>query len=112
MFKKNTALGINEIICEDLLKNKSDFKIIDVRRDEEFTGELGHIEGAELRTLGPDLMDYLNHENKKLQITFVCRSGGRSAQATQMAQDLGFTKVSNMIGGMLEWNRLDLPKSL
>lgn len=111
MFRKNDNLGIQEILCEDLLKNKSQFKIIDVRNEDEFVGELGHIDGAELVTLGPDLMDYLNEANNKdVQHAFVCRSGGRSGQATMMAQDLGFSNVSNMIGGMMEWNRLNLPK--
>lgn len=111
MFVKNPTLGIQEIKCEDLLKNQDDFTIIDVRRDDEFDGELGHIEGAELQTLGPDLMEFLAGHDKNDQIAFVCRSGGRSGQATQMAQDMGFTKVSNMTGGMLEWNRLELPKA-
>lgn len=110
MFKKNSALGIEEITCEDLLKNKSQFKLVDVRRDDEFDGELGHIDGAVLKTLGPELMDYLSSENKNTQIAFICRSGGRSGNATAVALDLGFSKVYNMIGGMLEWNRLNLPK--
>lgn len=110
MFIKNSQLGIDEIKCEELLKHKSEFKILDVRRADEFVGELGHIDGAELVTLGPDLIESLQSLDKKLQVAFVCRSGGRSGQATQMAQDMGFSKVSNMIGGMLEWNRLGLPK--
>ncbi len=110
MFTKNSILGIDEIKCEDLLKNKTKFKIIDVRRDDEFSGELGHIEDAVLKTLGEDLHSYLQNEDKSTQISFVCRSGGRSGQATQMAKDLGFSNVSNVIGGMLEWNRLGLPK--
>ncbi len=110
MFIKNQALGIQEIKCETLLQHHDEFKIVDVRRDDEFLGELGHIEGAELKTLGPDLMEYLASEDKNLQIAFVCRSGGRSGQATQVASDMGFKNVSNMIGGMLEWNRLNLPK--
>jgi rhodanese-related sulfurtransferase len=110
MFIKNQQLGIDEIQCDVLLKNKSDFKILDVRRADEFIGELGHIDGAELVTLGPDLMETLQDMDKQTQVAFVCRSGGRSGQATQIAQDMGFKKVSNMIGGMLEWNRLNLPK--
>lgn len=109
MFKMNSSLGIKEIVCEDLKNNLNDFKIIDVRRDDEFTGELGHIQGAELKTLGPELMNYLGNESKSKQIVFVCRSGGRSGQATAIAQDQGFTNVSNMIGGMLEWNRQNYP---
>lgn len=109
MLKKNQTLGIDEILCEDLYQHKSEFKLIDVRREDEYSGELGHIEKAELKTLGPDLVEYLNSEDKNLKIAFICRSGGRSGNATQMAKDMGFAKVCNMIGGMLEWNRLNLP---
>jgi rhodanese-related sulfurtransferase len=109
MFIKNNSLGIQEITCELLLENKNKFKLIDVRRPDEFNAELSHIEGAQLKTLGPDLMEYLNSEDKNIQIAFICRSGGRSGNATAIAQDLGFKNVSNMIGGMLEWNRLGLP---
>lgn len=109
MFIKNNSFGIQEITCESLLENKSQFKLIDVRRPDEFNAELSHISGAELKTLGPELMDYLNSEDKNKQIAFICRSGGRSGNATVIAQDMGFKNVSNMIGGMLEWNRLGLP---
>lgn len=85
------------------------FKIIDVRTAEEFTGELGHIQGATLKTLGPDLINYLNTLNKSEQIIFVCKSGGRSGQATQYAASLGFTKPVNMTGGMTLWNMHKLP---
>ena len=36
-------------------------------------------------------------------IVAVCRAGGRSAQATIILQQAGFTKVANLPGGMLRW---------
>ena len=78
--------------------------IIDVRRPDEFSGELGHIKTARLVTLGPDLEAFLETADKSKEIVFVCRSGGRSGRATEMAQALGFFKCMNMEGGMLLWN--------
>jgi len=80
------------------------FRLVDVRRTEEFTGELGHIPGAELATLGDELVDFLEDCDPHEEIVFVCRSGGRSGQATNFSLELGFTRTSNMVGGMLAWN--------
>jgi len=85
------------------------FELIDVRRIDEYTGELGHIEKAKLFTLGPDLEQFLNTADKNLPILFICRSGARSAGATMRAMELGFKEVYNMEGGMIFWNDLKLP---
>lgn len=109
MFQKNGELSIEEISCEDLKNNKDIFYLIDVRTDEEYVGELGHIQGAELATLGPDLEAKLKKLSPDKNYVFICRVGGRSAQATSQALALGLTKSYNMIGGMMEWNRLNYP---
>ncbi|MBC7753092.1 MAG: rhodanese-like domain-containing protein, partial [Moraxellaceae bacterium] len=57
----------------------------------------------------PDLIEFLNSENKDQEIVFVCRSGGRSGSATFESGRLGFKKTMNMTGGMLSWNALKLP---
>lgn len=36
-------------------------------------------------------------------VVFVCRSGRRSARATRTLEDMGFTRVASMTGGMLGW---------
>lgn len=106
MFVTNESLGIQEISCADLKDHQSDFVLIDVRTPEEYTGELGHIKGAQLVTLGPELEDKINTlSDDGTSYVFVCRSGGRSGQATAFAKSVGLSKVYNMIGGMLEWNR-------
>jgi sulfur dioxygenase len=86
-----------------------DFLVVDVRRPDEFNGELGHVKGAKLVTLGPDLMRFLNDTDHSKEIVFICRSGGRSGQATNLSRDAGFTKTVNMTGGMIRWNELGFP---
>lgn len=79
-------------------------RLIDVRRPDEFNGELGHIQGAELVTLGPDLTSLLEKGDRSDEIVFVCRSGARSGQATTESMKLGYKFTVNMVGGMLRWN--------
>jgi rhodanese-related sulfurtransferase len=105
------TLSINEENATDMdpLAELKPFQLIDVRRPDEFNGELGHIPGAELVTLGEQLEKKLNVMDKKTKIIFICRSGARSGHATLMAQELGFDSVYNLEGGMIHWNNLDLP---
>ncbi len=85
------------------------FKIIDVRRADEFNAELGHIDGAELITVDDEFARRMEQLPKDQAYLFVCRSGGRSARAARIAVDLKFTSVTNLVGGMLKWNELHLP---
>lgn len=102
--------GIPETTCEQVrVQMNTQVRLIDVRMPDEFNGELGHIDGAELVTLGPQLVSFLNGEDKNQEIVFVCRSGGRSGAATAESLIRGFTKTSNLIGGMIQWNRLGFP---
>lgn len=99
---------VQDIEPQEVLELKTQVKLIDVRQPEEYTGELGHISGAELLALGT-LPEHINQLPKEQTIVFVCRSGGRSAQATAFAKSQGFTEVYNMLGGMLLWNEKQLP---
>ncbi|MES2768854.1 MAG: rhodanese-like domain-containing protein [Bdellovibrionota bacterium] len=102
--------GVPEVGVEGVFKTLGQVKLIDVRRPDEFNNELGHINGAELVTLGLELTEYLKgHKNKDQEIIFICRSGKRSEAATLEAQQLGFKTVANMIGGMILWNEKTFP---
>ncbi|HMJ50614.1 MAG TPA: MBL fold metallo-hydrolase [Polyangiaceae bacterium] len=84
--------------------------LLDVREPEEFTGELGHIEGALLVPL-----DALEHRLPKLagyverDVVVVCRAGARSASAGAILCRAGFKRVINLDGGMLAWASAGLP---
>lgn len=101
--------GAPEITAQELKKHLSElssgkFRLIDVRRPDEYTGELGHIEGAELVTLETDLENTLPRWEPEDTYVFVCRSGKRSTDATLFALQKGFKNVFNLEGGMIGWN--------
>jgi rhodanese-related sulfurtransferase len=105
--------GIWEItpqaLFEKIEENEKTFRVVDVRRPDEFNAELGHIKGAELVTLENEFKGAIESWNPKDTIVFVCRSGNRSGKATAYAQAKGFAEVFNMEGGMILWNALGLP---
>lgn len=85
------------------LKNEKKAVVIDVRTPAEW--QQGVIAGADL------FIDY-NGANFKQQIakldkskTYIiyCRSGGRSAGASQVMSEAGFKNVINMQGGISSW---------
>jgi hydroxyacylglutathione hydrolase len=105
--------GVPTVSGEELNKSmqaadwpKREILLLDVRRPDEFTGELKHIEGAQLFTLGADLTAFLETRSQDEEIIFICRSGVRSAQATMLSRELGFQNTYNLGGGMLRWNAL------
>lgn len=106
--------GIPEVTVEDVFANtnavsSNKLRLIDVRRPDEFNGELGHIAGAELVTLGEELNQFLEKADRSEEIVFVCRSGGRSGQATADSIKLGYKFTANMVGGMIRWNEKKQP---
>lgn len=93
---------MNEITAKEVqqrLENGEILNLIDVREVEEV--QSGHIPGITNIPLG--LLEFRTHElDKTKPYIMVCRSGGRSGQATQYLQSQGFN-VTNMTGGMLSW---------
>ena len=94
--------GIWEIDPHGLEEQTRAVQILDVREPEEFTGPLGHIRGALLIPLG-ELADRSSELARDRPIVAVCRAGSRSAQATVILREAGFTNVANLSGGMLRW---------
>ncbi len=95
--------GVFDISPDELLKNKDQVEMVDVRRPDELEGELGHIAGIKHIVLD-QLPQRLGEIDKTKTVVFVCRSGGRSAQATNFATGNGLTNVFNLKGGMILWN--------
>lgn len=89
-------------------ENKSSVRLIDVRTPEEWSGPLGHLDGAELVPLGSVLGSATSWDRNSAVVLY-CRSGGRSDAAAIELEKLGFRKVASMSGGMLQWNALGLP---
>ena len=85
-----------------------DALVLDVREDKEFAA--GHIPKAKHIPLG-QLAGRINEldkfKNKPVLVT--CRSGQRSARACGMLKKAGFETVYNQAGGIIAWERANLP---
>lgn len=75
--------------------------IFDVREEHEF--DEFNI-GATLIPLGelPDRLDEIE-QFKDEELIIHCRSGARSGRAKDFLEMQGFTKVRNLLGGMIAW---------
>jgi len=105
--------GIRQVSALELdarLKAGNAPVIIDVREQEEYRDELGHLGGSRLIPLRvlPSKVAELD-DLKGSEIVVVCRAGVRSTTAAAILTALGFENVSNLKGGMLEWNEAGLP---
>ena len=94
----------------DRLKGDSAPIVVDVRRPDKFYGELGHLRGARNIPLA-ELQQRLAEltEFKERELTLVCRTQMRSAQAAAILKRAGFRDVRVLRGGLEQWNRDDLP---
>jgi len=92
------------------LNSVTPFLLLDVREPEEFTGELGHIPGSVLIPLKelPVRVSEIEPYKEK-DVVVICRAGVRSTTASAILTGLGFEHVSNLKGGMIDWNDQRLP---
>jgi rhodanese-related sulfurtransferase len=102
------ALGYREAPPELVVPHRGKVHMVDVREPDEFIGELGHVEGAELVPLA-GLETAAAAWNKEEELILLCRSGARSGRGAAALTRMGFTKVVNMSGGMLAVHAARLP---
>jgi rhodanese-related sulfurtransferase len=74
--------------------------LLDVREQAEW--DEYQIPGATLIPLG-ELAERVDELPKDEEIVVVCRSGNRSQEGRDILLRAGFSKVSSMAGGMIEW---------
>lgn len=75
-------------------------RFVDVREPEEYRAE--HIAEAELRPQRT-LADAAAGWSRSAPLVLVCHSGNRSARAAAELAQLGFERVMNLQGGLLDW---------
>ncbi len=105
---------ITEVSVDDFENSRlDDAVVIDVREPNEH--QEGHIPGsvniprgvleAEVDT-SPEMGGKIAPElqNPERAIYLYCRTGGRSALAADALQQMGFTNVLSLAGGMLAWS--------
>jgi phage shock protein E len=82
--------------------------VLDIRTPDEFAQ--GTIEGAvNIDFYDTAFADQLDSLDKDAHYVVFCRSGNRSGQAMGTFADLGFTDVTEIDGGIVNWYQSGLP---
>lgn len=100
--------GYPEWTVDEVHRSLGKIRLVDVREPDEYVGELGHIDGAELVPVAgveSASAGWSKHE----KVVLVCRSGARSGRAAALLAAKGFAEPINMAGGMIAWNGRGLP---
>jgi rhodanese-related sulfurtransferase len=107
----NIYKRLSAIKCDSLIKaneTNPNFVILDVRTPGEWSGY--HIMGSINRSTGdPNFQQQLEALPKHKIFLLHCQSGSRSAGAFTKMQNLGFSEVYEMIGGISSWRNAELP---
>lgn len=96
--------------AKKMIDSKDYGVILDVRTVVEYTGDLGHIDGAilipvqELKERTGEIVKY-----KDAKVLVICHSGVRSRKASDILLQKGFSKVYNITDGMAGWNSQKYP---
>ena len=95
--------------ARDMIDRDSNTVLLDVRTEEEYNSEIGHLAGARLIPV-QELENRLAELEpwKARTIVVYCRSGNRSGRAAALLREHGFSAL-NMVGGILRWNKLEYP---
>ncbi len=94
--------GVWQVDASWLMDHKSEVQLIDVRPIEEIRAGIGTVEGVVLASAENVVEAAAELADGRPQIV-ICRSGGRSAQATAKLSKAGVERVANLQGGALAW---------
>lgn len=104
--KEGTVININAKELNSALNAK--MQLVDVRTPNEYKS--GHITNAiNINYYDQDFSTQISKLNKSKPIYVYCRSGVRSKYSSQILKKLGFKKIYNLKGGILNWNANKLP---
>lgn len=106
----NRLRGIKEVDCSAALQliNHKDALVLDVREEKEY--QEGHILNATLiplGKLGERISELEKYRDKPIVV--MCRSGNRSGSACVTLGKQGFAQAYNLAGGVMAWQKANLP---
>lgn len=88
--------------------NENQVQLIDVRTPEEF--QEGHLANAQnINVLDATFESQVASLDKTKPVLIYCKSGGRSAKASEKLKALGFTNITDLEGGFSNWSSSDKP---
>ena len=96
----NSATEITSVELKQRMDRGEKLRIVDVREPNEF--QICRIPGTELIPLG-DIPKRYNELDPDQELIVHCKMGGRSAKAADFLRSVGFKRVLNLKGGILDW---------
>lgn len=91
---------ISAVELADRLARGDDFDLIDVREPAEWA--IAKIEGARLVPLGT-IRNASENWDRSREVVLFCKAGVRSMNAAEQLVEQGFTRVTNLVGGINSW---------
>ncbi|UGS20076.1 rhodanese-like domain-containing protein [Flavobacterium cyclinae] len=107
---KNQVEGVQVLDVSKYEKKMTqpDVQIVDVRTPEEFAE--GHLENAiNIDITADDFDTKITALDKEKPVMVYCKAGGRSAKASSRLNELGFKNISDLEGGIINWNSENKP---
>ncbi len=104
----NASVTDSHRVLVEMRNNSVPHIILDVRNPSELSE--GYIEGAvniPVSDLNGRIAELSAHKTNAVMV--YCRSGGRSSIAAQILAANGFSQVTNVAGGFLDWASKSLP---
>lgn len=95
-FDQITPTGVSEKLARG-----ENFRFVDVREPLEYA--IASVPGAELIPLGAFVEASMSME-KSQEVVVMCHHGIRSARACEFLVSQGFSRVTNVIGGIDRWS--------
>lgn len=94
--------NINQVQLKEWLSEKKEMVLLDVRSEGEVME--GVIPGAiNMNMMSPSFAQDVKALDSDKTYVVICRSGNRSASAGSFMSSNGFSKVYNLLGGMMNW---------
>jgi molybdopterin/thiamine biosynthesis adenylyltransferase/rhodanese-related sulfurtransferase len=94
------ALEITAVELKQRLDRGDKLRIIDVREPNEY--QINRIPGSQLIPLGEIPRRYAELDPEE-ELVMQCKMGARSAKAADFLRSVGFKRVLNLKGGILDW---------
>lgn len=101
---QDSASAISLITPEELNNVNKDILLIDVRTPEEYA--TGHVENAiNIDFRASNFKDLIGELDKDQDVYVYCKVGGRSGGAAKLMDEMGFKKIYDLQGGILQWEK-------
>ncbi len=106
--KQVEGVEVVDVVAYEKLLKQPEVQLIDVRTPDEFSE--GHLENAKnINVMADDFDAQVAALDKTKPVMVYCRSGARSARASERLKELGFTSITDLDGGITNWNSDNKP---